>query len=124
MLPPTLIFFSLVMNVDTWDGLGKEIKHKGYLVTYYHIILMDIRMSSRCRILKSQPNTIFTSRKQTEFTSSTGICCHNTDQGFQFVRHLPQKKKEILKLVSFRVRVQNTHGSVLLTKEAKYIVFS
>jgi hypothetical protein len=33
------------------------------------------------------------------------------------------KKKEILKLVSFRVIVQNIHGSVLI-REAKYIVFS
>jgi hypothetical protein len=85
---------------------------------------MDIRINSRCRILKSQPNTMVISRKQMEFTSSTRIKCHNTDQGFHFVRHLAQKKKDILKLVSFRVRVQNTHGSVLLTREAKYIVFS
>jgi hypothetical protein len=49
-------------------------------------------MNSRCRILKSQPKTIATSQKQTEFTSSTWICCHNTDQGFEFVRHLAIKK--------------------------------
>lgn len=41
--------------------VDKEIKHKGYLVTYYQIILMDVRMNSRCRILKSQPQMNVTS---------------------------------------------------------------
>lgn len=106
-------FFSFTTDECGYKGqsVGKAIKRKGDLVTHYPIIFVDVCMNSRCRILKSQTKKIATSQKKTEFTSSTWVCSHNTDQGFEFVRHLAPKKSWLA-----LETVQNTKNIVFSRK--------